>query len=105
MEITQTTDQSFPNNQSVRLEQGRPVLKRPKKKVDSHKLARIESLIAERIKPVNLLDILTDTELWLNWTQYFHLLSGHDSKMEDSVSRPASCYLLLWMQSGVFSNS
>ena len=85
--LTQKTDQSFPNNQSVRLEQGRPVLKRPKKKVDSKKLAKIESLIEERIKPVNLLDILTDTELWLNWTQSFRLLSGHDSKMEDSVSR------------------
>ncbi len=87
LDITQKTDQSFPNNQSVRLEQGRPVLKRPKKKVDSKKLAQIESLIEDRIKPVNLLDILTDTELWLNWTQYFRLLSGHDSKIQDSVSR------------------
>ncbi len=87
LDITQKTDRSFPNNQSVRLEQGRPVLKRPKKKVDSKKLAQIESLIEDRIKPVNLLDILTDTELWLNWTQYFRLLSGHDSKIEDSVSR------------------
>ena len=87
LDITQKTDQSFPNNQSVRLEQGRPVLKRPKKKVDSKKLATIESLIEERIKPVNLLDILIDTELWLNWTQYFRLLSGHDSKIQDSVSR------------------
>ncbi|MEO0011626.1 MAG: hypothetical protein RLZZ535_15, partial [Cyanobacteriota bacterium] len=57
LDITQTTDQSFPSNQSVRLEQGRPVLKRPKKKVDSKKLAQIESLIEERIKPVNLLDL------------------------------------------------
>ncbi len=105
LEITHKTDQSFPNNQSVRLEQGRPVITRPKKKVDSQKLARIESLIASRVKPVNLLDILTDTELWLNWTQYFHLLSGHDSKIEDSVSRPASYYLLLWMQSGVEPDS
>ena len=87
LDITQKTDQSFPNNQSVRLEQGRPVLKRAKKKVDSKKLAQIESLIEERIKPVNLLDILTDTELWLNWTQHFRLLSGHDSKIQDSVSR------------------
>ncbi|MEM9510212.1 MAG: Tn3 family transposase, partial [Cyanobacteria bacterium P01_E01_bin.35] len=87
LDITQETDQSFPHNQSVRLEHGRPVLKRPKKKVDPKKLATIESLIEERIKPVNLLDILTDTELWLNWTQYFRLLSGHDSKIQDSVSR------------------
>ena len=76
LDVTQTTDQSFPNNQSVRLEQGRPVLKRTKKKVDSQKLAQIESLIAERIKPVNLLDILTDTELWLNWTQSSQFLNG-----------------------------
>ena len=59
LDITQKTDQSFPHNQSVRLEQGRPVITRPKKKVDSKKLAQIESLINECIKPVNLLDILT----------------------------------------------
>lgn len=86
-DIIQKTDQSFPNNQSVRLEQGRPVITKAKKKIDSQKLAQIELLIAERIEPVNLLDILIDTELWLNWTQYFRLLSGHDSKIEDSVSR------------------
>ena len=76
LDITQETDHSFPNNQSVRLEKGRPVLKRPKKKVDSKKLATIESLIEDRIKPVNLLDILTDTELWLNWTQSSQFLNG-----------------------------
>ncbi|NBD32637.1 MAG: Tn3 family transposase, partial [Cyanobacteria bacterium] len=87
LEITQKTDRSFPDNQFIRLEQGKPVIRRPPKKVDSQKLAQIESLIAERIKPVNLLDILVDTELWLNWTQFFHLLSGHEAKIDNPVSR------------------
>jgi hypothetical protein len=49
----------------------------------------IESLIKERLKPVNLLDILTDTEIWLNWTQFFHPISGHEAK----IAHPTARYL------------
>ncbi len=54
-----------------RLEKQRVVIQRPKKKLDSQKIAQIETAIAERIQPINLLDILTDTELRLNWTKFF----------------------------------
>ena len=87
LDITRKTDSTFPQNQSVRLEKQRVVIQRPKKKLDSQKLAQIETAIAERIQPINLLDILTDTELWLNWTKFFHLKSGHEPKIKDPIAR------------------
>ncbi len=87
LDITRKTDSTFPQNQSVRLEKQRVVIQRPKKKLDSQKLTQIETAIAERIQPINLLDILTDTELWLNWTKFFHLKSGHEPKIKDPIAR------------------
>ncbi len=31
--------------------------------------------------------MLADTEYWLNWTQFFGPISGHDAKLEDPVER------------------
>jgi TnpA family transposase len=86
-EVTTRIDRSFPKNQSVRLEDGKPILKKTKKTVDLKKLTVIESLIKERLKSVNLLDILTDTQLWLNWTRFFHPVSGHEARIESPIAR------------------
>ncbi|MEL7144081.1 MAG: Tn3 family transposase [Cyanobacteria bacterium J06573_11] len=44
-------------------------------------------MIAERMKPVNLLDVLVDTEQWLTWTKHFKPVSGYEAKMENPVAR------------------
>lgn len=85
--LARKADQSFPVNQALRLENGRPIIRRPKPTNNPKGLAQIESLIAERTKPVSLLDILTDTELWLNWTRFFHPISGHDTKIDNPQAR------------------
>jgi hypothetical protein len=51
-------------------------------------LPQLESLLAERLRPVHLLDVLTDTEFWLNWTRFFKPISGYEAKLDD---------LLLWL--------
>jgi hypothetical protein len=79
--LANQTDRSFPHNQYVRLEKDRFIIKKTKKAVNNKQLILIESLLKQRLKPVNLLDILTDTELWLNWTRFFHPLSGHEAKI------------------------
>ena len=85
--LARKADQSFPVNQALRLENGRPIIRRPKPSNNPKGLAQIESLIAERMKPVSLLDVLTDTELWLNWTRFFHPISGHDTKIDNPQAR------------------
>ena len=86
-EIAEQTDQTFPTNQSVRLENGRPTIRRPKKAAPPNGLAQVEEQIAQHLPPVNLLDILTDTEHWLNWTRFFSPISGHDAKIDAPIAR------------------
>jgi hypothetical protein len=66
---------------------GKPILKKMKKKVNQEKVVLIKSLLKERLKPINLLDLLTDTEIWLNWTQFFKPISGHEAKIAHPIER------------------
>ena len=54
-----------------------------------------EAGFAERIEPLDILDVLVDTENWLNWTRFFGPISGHDAKIDASRARyvaTAFCY-------------
>lgn len=86
-EIAQKTDQAFPDNADLRIENGEPVLRRPVKAVTPAGLRKFEQLIADRLEPAHLLDVLRDTEHWLNWTRFFGPISGHDTKLDDPISR------------------
>jgi hypothetical protein len=46
-----------------------------------------EQLIAEQLEPVNILNVLTDTDNWLQWTRFFGLLSGRDARIEEARAR------------------
>ena len=81
------TDEGFPENTGVSYKNDRVVIHRRRKKEAPPALAELKRLIAERLTPVSLLDVLTDTELWLNWTRHFRPISGFESKIEDSVAR------------------
>ena len=87
LETTATaTDQRFPQNVDVDYKKDRLVIRKPQKTVVTG-LAQLKTLIAGRITPINLLDSLTDTELWLNWTRFFKPKSGHDAKLDNPVAR------------------
>jgi TnpA family transposase len=79
-------DQAFPTNADVDYQRNRLVIRKPKSKpVPS--AALLKAQIAARIRPVNLIDSLIDTELWLNWTRFFKPKSGHDAKLDDPIAR------------------
>lgn len=82
-----SADQSFPSNHALRIENGIPILKRSEKKQPSEAATALEKAIVERLTEVNILDILIDTEHWLNWTRSFGLLSGHESKLDHPIER------------------
>lgn len=86
-QVASQTDKSFPKNEFVRLEDGRPIIQKTNKKVNHEKVKLIESLLKERLQPVNILDILTDTELWLNWTRFFYPISGYEAKIDQPIAR------------------
>jgi len=87
IETAQATDRGFPGNADLRIESGEPVLRRSEKLVPLAGLRTFETLVAERLEPTNVLDVLRDTEHWLHWTRFFGPISGHDAKLEDPVSR------------------
>jgi hypothetical protein len=86
-EIAARTDEAFPGNASVRIENGDPVISRLERQPDLEQLQVLGDLIAERIDQVSILDVLIDTERWLNWTRSLGPISRHDAKLEDSGPR------------------
>lgn len=94
-QVTSQTDQSFPRNEQVRIENGEVVIGKLKKKKVPSGLKKLEEYIAENLEPINVLDMLADTEYWLNWTRFFGPISGHEAKLDNAVERyitNAFCY-------------
>lgn len=83
-------DEGFPENEYLRIENDEPVLKRLQRKPDPPGRQDLEALFAQHMNEVGILDAFSDTEHWLNWTQFFGPLSGHDAKLDN----PRLRYLL-----------
>ncbi|HEX5691828.1 MAG TPA: DUF4158 domain-containing protein, partial [Roseiflexaceae bacterium] len=83
----QATDTTFPANEALRIENGEPVLGRLPRRPDPAGLAALEAAFAERIAPVNILDVIRSTAYWLNWTAPFGPISGHAGKLDYSLTR------------------
>lgn len=81
------TDKSFPENESVKIINGEPVIRKARKKPDPPGLIVIEKLISERLPDLNILDVLSDTEYWLNWTLKFGPVSGFADKLDKPIER------------------
>ena len=80
-------DSEFPGNLSYRIEKGEPILTKIEKKKESPHLAKLNQFIEERMEQISILDVLADSEHWLNWTRLLGPLSGHDSKLENPKPR------------------
>ena len=50
-------------------------------------MKQIEKFINQKIQPVSILDIITDSESWINWSRFFGLYSGHSSKLDNPLER------------------
>lgn len=83
----ETVDAEFPGNLSFRIEKGEPILTKTEKKKESPHLAKLNQFIEERLEQISILDVLADSEHWLNWTRHLGPLSGHDSKLENPKPR------------------
>jgi hypothetical protein len=85
--LAAAVDVNFLTNTAVWIVDGEPVLRRLTKRSTPGMLKTVDRLIAARLKPVNILDILTDTENWPHWTRSFGPLSGQEARLE--ATRPA----------------
>lgn len=85
-ETAQRTDQAFPANEYVSYKKERLVVRNPKR-VMSKDLPQLEALIKRQMRPVHILDVLSDTQQWLDWTRFFKPISGNEAKLTDAVPR------------------
>ena len=80
-------DESFPANESARIESGEIVIAKLERRPVPAGLHLLERLLDERMPLVNILDVLADTDHWLCWTKHFKPLSGHEAKIENPRER------------------
>ncbi len=79
--VATATDQACPSNQAVTIVNGEPCITRPKARPDPVGLPALEQRLAERLRDINILDLLADTDAWLQWTRCFGPISGHATKL------------------------
>lgn len=76
-------DLEFPENAHADIIDGRLVLKRNPGTEPSDQIKMVDTLITERMPQGSVVDVLVDTEAWLNLHQHFKPLSGNESRVED----------------------
>jgi TnpA family transposase len=84
--IAWETDAAFPQAH-VTIENGEPVIHKPKRKKSPAGLKYLEKRLAAKLEPVGVLDMMADVQHWLNWCKAFGPLSGYESKLEDATER------------------
>lgn len=81
------TDLSFPSNDALRFENGRPVLTRLKATPVTSEMKSFDTQLISRLEETNLLDAITDVQNITGLTHYFGPISGFESKLEQPVER------------------
>lgn len=76
-------DAAFPENAHAEIVDGRLILRKPPRSEVVEAAARIDALISERMEAVSIVDVMIDTERWLDLHKLFRPLAGTDSRLED----------------------
>ncbi|MCP3927366.1 MAG: Tn3 family transposase, partial [Desulfobacterales bacterium] len=90
-----STDKSFPSNESVSIKNEELVIRKIPKTRDPEGLDLIKQLLTERMPELNLIDILSDTEHWINWTSDFRPISGYEARIDspqEKYIKTTFCY-------------
>lgn len=87
LELADAVDKSFPHNLHAEIVNGRLVLKKPARSETPEGIAKLDRLVNERLESLSILDVLIDTERWLELHRQFKTLAGNESKVEDLRKR------------------
>lgn len=80
-------DSVFPDDEYVRIEQGKLIIGKPKSNESSAEVGEIAPLLAERLEKINLLEVIINVEKWLSLNELFGPLSGFESRIDDPLLR------------------
>ncbi|EUC12676.1 Tn3 family transposase [Paraburkholderia hospita] len=85
--LADVVDATFPENDHVEFGEQGLLLHRPGKKPDPPNKALIDRAITASMRPVSILDVLTETERWLDLHKLFGPLSGFEAKIDEPRKR------------------
>jgi len=83
----QKSDQQFPNDETVRIENSQLVIGKPKADGPCQAIEKLGTLLRDRLEKTNLLDVILSAEQWLDLHKHFGPLSGNESRVDDPFLR------------------
>ncbi len=86
-EIIRQVDQAFLGNRHARMENGTLILSRPPKTPIHHDYDAIDQQLKARMAPLNILEVIMQSEKWLRLSRLFHTLSGKGAKVKNYDER------------------
>nr|WP_254209640.1 Tn3 family transposase [Burkholderia multivorans] len=93
--VLDDTDARFPENDSVEFGNDGLIIHKPGKEPEPPNITLIDQAIKASMPEVSILDLLTETEQWLDLHKLFGPLSGFDAKLDEPRKRFIStlfCY-------------
>ena len=95
LETAEEVDAEFPENAYAEIVDGRLILKKPPASEPPPGIRAIDQLITEHMENISIVDVLIDTERWLQLHKLFRPLMGTESRIEELRPRVIStlfCY-------------
>jgi TnpA family transposase len=85
--LAKMVDKRFPENAHVDMDQTGIVIRRAERLKPPPELDKIDQAITSEMSEASILDVLTETEQWLDLHKFFGPLSGFESKIDDPRKR------------------
>ena len=85
--VAEQIDRDFPENDSVAWGPNGLVIRKVEKKEAPAQLASLDQALNDALGLHSIIDVLTETEKWLDLHKLFRPLSGYESKLEDPRAR------------------
>ena len=85
--LAKKVDQSFPENTYVDIEESELILRKAEKVKPVKELALVDQAIKSQMKEASIIEVLTETERWLDLHRLFGPLSGFERKIDDPRKR------------------
>lgn len=87
-QAAEEVDQMYPDNESIVIEaSGKVILKKYSAKKESKRAKELEEQLYKYLPERSIIEILCNTQHWVNWTRHFGPISGSDPKLENSIEK------------------
>lgn len=93
--MVRQVDAEFPHNAHAEIVDGRLILKKPAPTERSAAIKQLDGVITERLQPTSIVDVLIDSERWIDLYRLFKPLAGTESRLPDlrmSMITALFCY-------------